>query len=689
MSGCTWLQGRTDLRTSNPPLWCHGLAASSTAERKRCEQSYVSLIQPSGQRVYKRCIYDVDEGDCYMEVHPNPCIAPPPPPEPPLVPSPPPPPPPASSGLLASPTAYTRPPPPPHAHAHGTHTHSVQHNSSLLKPGATPRLAAPKLLTVDCHTVTLGWNLAGELMASITTPPTVALFYGLKGGEHSKTGGMKAWSTGLHSSRATVTGLSPNVVYAFTVSVALTAGGWSTRSAPLEVQTPPTCEAPKLPGHPDCHAGSVAEVHRLAAPLVNPLDCTSLILDLPPLPPDHCDEDEHQRIAIEQKMSGSDWLEMRKNVLSSSVTIGNLNPDRAYEFRMVLRRPSAGDRLGESTGLVVTEDASKENRLSVAPQVTAVWSGESKYKISWQGASGACRELFPARWQVQVSHASFPYDWKVLFGQVQGTSVETSAATSLCSAVAEGCVFRVKPLAIEGYDDPSEASIPEPVASPPKLGAFRLFLAVMVILAISGVVAVAGGIAAVQYRQHGRVDAEKVVRELAFLVQSKLSNLTTVAISASRNCMHSSPGALSSWAKTVSENTSRFINWAKSFRENASWLIDAWLVGLGVTRVYSRAAAENPDDDYGSQRDDHGRGGPRRWQLPALTPVREEDEGEEFWLPARDPVPGGDSASADASIAAGNAELSPSSEPTSLNSSEGVMVDVPSEQDGEEEYTRL
>ena len=123
-----------------------------------------------------------------------------------------------------------------------------------------PRLGAPKLLVVDCRTVTLGWTVAGDILNTAASSPTVALFYAVKGADlNHKASATKPWSLGLHSNRATVTGLWSNTLYAFTVSAALAEGGWSVPSDPLEVRTMSTCEAPKLSGHPDCHAGSLTD----------------------------------------------------------------------------------------------------------------------------------------------------------------------------------------------------------------------------------------------------------------------------------------------------------------------------------------------------------------------------------------------------------------------------------------------
>ena len=104
-----------------------------------------------------------------------------------------------------------------------------------------------------------------------------------------------------------------------------------------------------------CHSGTEKEQHRLGAPRVKALSCSALVLELPPLPPDHCDEDDNQRLAIEAKhgTQASEWYEIKHNVLSPTLILGGLEHTSAYEFRTVLHRPQLGDRRSESSGLKV------------------------------------------------------------------------------------------------------------------------------------------------------------------------------------------------------------------------------------------------------------------------------------------------------------------------------------------------
>ena len=124
------------------------------------------------------------------------------------------------------------------------------------------------------------------------------------------------------------------------------------------------------PASTKCHSGGagVEEQHRLGAPQVNPLSCSALALELPPLPPDHCDDDRDQRLAVEarhgQLADQEGWTEIRHNVLSQTVIVGGLVASQSYEFRTVLHRPRLGDRF---SGLRVSLLSKREQYCQIRP----------------------------------------------------------------------------------------------------------------------------------------------------------------------------------------------------------------------------------------------------------------------------------------------------------------------------------
>jgi len=395
----------------------------------------------------------------------------------------------------------------------------------------------------------------------------------------------------------------------------------------------------------------VSEVHRLGAPAVTAASCESVILELPPLPPDHCDTDERQRIAIEMKAPAGDWAEVRHNVLMSKSLVDHLQPDLAFEFRMVLRRPSAGDRIGESTGLVVTEDAAASS-ISAPPEVFGEWhEGQSTYSISWAQASGTCRGGEHDEWALEVAAAgSESLVWAVLLDRVVGSSVRVIGEDcGACVHAKEGCVFRVRPLTVAGWSHPGEPSAPQHPGQTPRLFSGRLVAMLLVAVLLGPPAYLAWN----QYQRRGSFDKEELLEDARDLTHQLLITGREGAIYIVREA----PGAVRSCAKHS--------------RENASWLYGAWLKGLGMTGVYERPLGNDSDDDDDDSgclddiaMDDYTVR--RRIPGPALPSVREEDEVEED-QPKECQLGASGSSSA---------------------TSEGVVVEVPVEQD-DDEFTRL
>ena len=435
-------------------------------------------------------------------------------------------------------------------------------------------LASPIQASASCRSVTMSWAASGD------ASQRYALFYAPTSVPLSE----RAWSTGLHEARATVTGLQSGVEYYFVVAAVSEDGTSNRRSPKLITRTPTKCEVPKGPRDPSCHAGTAKEAHRLGVPQVNALSCSALVLELPPLPPDHCDEDPNQRLAIEAKHGtappGSNWYEIKHNVLSSTLILGDLSPHVAYEFRMVLHRPQLGDRRSESTGLVVVEEPSLGNAtgLRAAPVVVAeVRGGISVFVITWADhGAGICRasqpfavELADARSAATRTSEAWPgvegFAWHRLAANVTTGSMVLQAdeVSSVCSS---WCTFRLVPLGVDGWLEPTTPSLPVQVLhwEPPALRLLKLLC-----LALFGFVA-------------------------SFIAHAAYTDpaLRDVRDAETRQRL---------WAVAQGAMRGALLEASSSVFENADWLSRAWLDGLGA---YRRAAREDDVEDDGEDEDE-------------------------------------------------------------------------------------
>ena len=389
-------------------------------------------------------------------------------------------------------------------------THIAASSPTLLVLRVPP---APSRVSADCRSITLRWSSTAPGAASHSL--RYALFYAPAAAPSAE----RPWSTGLRETRATVTGLQPGIEYTFAVAEALANGAspeLGPRSDRLVAQTLAKCEVGHAPVK--CHSGSsgMEELHRLGAPQVSTLSCSALALELPPLPPDHCDEDRDQRLAIEARygsaanaQDASDatsdgWVEIRHNVLGSTVIVGGLLASRAYEFRTHLHRPHLGDRLSESSGLAVVEEGSASPNATIlsAPTVRSDRrDGTDVMVISWARGAGACRAGLP--FTLQVSSVRSPVQagepwlapehqstlsWQTLDANatIGQAVISIDSVRHACSSPL--CTFRLLPVGVDGWVEPTLPSVPINVAGTGS--AFRALLWLAVVTLIGTVAAI-------------------------------------------------------------------------------------------------------------------------------------------------------------------------------------------------------
>ena len=342
---------------------------------------------------------------------------------------------------------------------------------------------APSLVSADCRSITLRWSTTAP--GALPHSQRYALFYAPAAAPAAE----RPWSTGLRETRATVTGLQPGMEYAFAVAEAVANAAspeLGPRSTKAIFATKAKCEVG--PASTKCHSGGagVEEQHRLGAPQVNPLSCSALALELPPLPPDHCDDDRDQRLAVEarhgQSADQEGWTEIRHNVLSQTVIVGGLVASQSYEFRTVLHRPRLGDRFSESSGLVVVEEGAvlPNSTILSAPVVRADRRGSlDVFVISWSRGAGACRAGLPFALQAASVHDNLlvpgqdwldtpermaMLDWHTLDANATIGEAVVSLENIRRVCTRKWCTFRLLPVGVNGWVEPTHPSRPIDVA---------------------------------------------------------------------------------------------------------------------------------------------------------------------------------------------------------------------------------
>jgi len=425
--------------------------------------------------------------------------------------------------------------------------------TSPMAKTAVLNMQAPMLHSVTCRSVTIVWAVPTSNLHGLAIEPN-SFRYALYYSPVTFMSAEKTWSTGLRGTRTTITGLLPGMSFSFSVAVGLDDDALGPRSSPLLVSLPSTCATPDTI---QCHTGGSHETHRLGSPLVVPLACTSLILELPPLPPDHCDEDANQRLSIETRHADEGTWEVAKaNVLSPSVILGDLQPFRAYEFRMVLRRPALGDRYGEPSGLVVTEDRVQNMTIRSPPAVRREErSGEELYTISWSSVDiGACRA--GTRFSIEAAEVGTAatilragvLNWQTVSHNISTSSVALTAK-SVHRACTRWCAFRVVPHGVAGWREATASSIAVDVGD--ESFSFRRAIVRVLLLVVSLCFCMLSLLAAQQYKESGTVELEAVKSEV-----------NTMFMQAMLHCSEA-------WELARS-----------GMVENARWLANAWLAGL-------------------------------------------------------------------------------------------------------------
>ena len=296
-----------------------------------------------------------------------------------------------------------------------------------------------------------------------------------------------------------------------------------------------------------CHPGS-SKIDHLSAPHVVPLSCASLVLELPPLPPDHgCDSDPNQRLAIEVRSEGRQWVEARQNVLSAAVIIGNLLPTRAYEFRMVLRRPALGHLYSESSGLVVTEDGAANATIRTAPTIShhQAPQGGAYLVVSWDGGK-ACRAGEPVTLEVSdATGETTERQWQMVTGNWSGGDITLQADLHALRVCTEWCRFRIAPEGVLGWHEATEPSL-QVKFNDDSVRATHGSIMLMVLLLVPLLLAIYR--TACQLLAEGRVDAKALQDEMMLDLSVTWASLNA------------------GWLAIL---------------ENTRWLSNAWASGLG------------------------------------------------------------------------------------------------------------
>ena len=563
---CPWLlQDRLDLRKLNPPLWCFNIKDLGQAE---CERAYLSPETPGGS-TYRRCIYV--NGACSQEKEPVMCRSQaataqgqitsvessprgsyrspppmPPPPPPSLV---------RPSAVSAALTSRPSPSPPPGA----------------LDPfSPSMRLQPPRLMSADCRSITLAWTAPPAALAS-GVPPRFALYYGT--GDASSE---KPWNMGLRGTSTTVTGLRPAVSYSFYVAMSQTRG-WGPRSAPLVAMTAANCPGPS--SEVECTGPS------LDAPLVSPLNCMAMAVELPPISTaDGCSMTGRE-VVVQMRLPGEPWGDVQRDVQSGSVIIGDLDPLQAVEFRIALRRPGQPDWVGQETQRMVTEDG--DSMADAAPKVQALWSSlrGSFFGVSWSQSRGRCRGQ--ARYELQASTGEdalldpSQQTWVTVADNVEEGGFEAACSQlDCCAPGAGGCAFRVRPLDVRGWARPGAASPSNSPASSSSSGGGGLLAGLVWFVLLFPFGFCAGAVAAI-----GRV----VWRQYQ---ASKARGLSTV---------HIDPDELRTELMGEAQQALSALRKARdNLRESATFLSRAWFDAVGDSISlgrYGRPQEQDADEE--------------------------------------------------------------------------------------------
>ena len=206
-------------------------------------------------------------------------------------------------------------------------------------------------------------------------------------------------------------------------------------------------------------------------------DCTSISLKLPPLQPSGAGSCDGADAMIVQMKAGSRAYWEKAEALTTPLDAAKVEPGRAgtvltvradptmvYQFRALARNSAGISAPGAASPPTMV------NRFYAAllepPKPTATSS--ASYTVSWGATLGACQP--DVRWDLLYSRI-VDDDWHSIAENVATESVELPALRC-----ADGCVFKARARAVEGFSGYSKNSAPLPTKPLPqaRAGAIRL-----------------------------------------------------------------------------------------------------------------------------------------------------------------------------------------------------------------------
>lgn len=235
------------------------------------------------------------------------------------------------------------------------------------------------------------------------------------------------------------------------------------------------------------------------------------------------------------------------------------------------------DRYGESTGNIVTEDG-VASTISSPPEVVSTWlDGKAAFTITWTKARSSCRNESD-EWELHVAAASSsPLAWRVLLDRVSGSSVHVfSDDCGLCRLDPVGCVFRVRPLSLQGWNHPGEPSVAHRSKESMPNNKILFWLLCVLLLVLIAVPAV---ILQKRFMHNQRIDVSSLLQDFGDF----------------RHKLY--PAARSAMGKLVQSTSALGLACISHIHENGLWLVQAWKKGVGESIVYERTRGTVDSDD--------------------------------------------------------------------------------------------
>ena len=231
---------------------------------------------------------------------------------------------------------------------------------------------------------------------------------------------------GITSTSHEMTGLLPSTGYFVRVR-ARAEVGYGPHSAPVTLTTTAATRAPEAPfSAPKVHDGGKQH------------DCSAIELRLPTLRPG-CGGDE--RLTIEMSEGGA-WLPAAEDVKGKTTMISALDPYAVYRFRAIAINGAGSSKPGVESSSMVTDP----EHANAAPTVTPTSS--ASFEVSW--LNSPCRPQ--VTWEVNYARhdgsSSSALKWQSIAKGVKGSAFEVQSLR--CPS---GCVFRVRPLELKGFEE--------------------------------------------------------------------------------------------------------------------------------------------------------------------------------------------------------------------------------------------